>query len=252
MESHGADELHSCKDKQLSCSFLIWFLIYCYNMQVVWLVVSRHSIFNWLSSVDSKSCFDVVVWIYLSEKLDSLNTQSETYIVIQILELLKTFLVWWASKLVQWLNSLIFNYSVAPFLNIRVFPQIHVFCLLHCYIVIDFWHRFRQMKIATATAMMLENWMRPSVCIKITFLQCKNAVCHSRNNGTWHYLAWGFYLSASWLLCSMDIDYSPTGREFVTGSYDRTVSCPSLIELNSALKSFWTCDNSSVDQGMML
>lgn len=24
-------------------------------------------------------------------------------------------------------------------------------------------------------------------------------------------------------LCRMDIDYSPTGREFVTGSYDRTV-----------------------------
>lgn len=23
----------------------------------------------------------------------------------------------------------------------------------------------------------------------------------------------------------MDIDYSPTGREFVTGSYDRTVGC---------------------------
>lgn len=27
----------------------------------------------------------------------------------------------------------------------------------------------------------------------------------------------------------MDIDYSPTGREFVTGSYDRTVSSLSLV-----------------------
>jgi len=28
------------------------------------------------------------------------------------------------------------------------------------------------MKIATATVMMLENWMRPRSCIEITFLQC--------------------------------------------------------------------------------
>lgn len=29
------------------------------------------------------------------------------------------------------------------------------------------------MKIATATVMMLENWMKPSVCTKIMCLQCK-------------------------------------------------------------------------------
>lgn len=29
----------------------------------------------------------------------------------------------------------------------------------------------------------------------------------------------------------MDIDFSPTGREFVTGSYDRTVSCLSFVSI---------------------
>ncbi|KAK2999472.1 hypothetical protein RJ639_023202 [Escallonia herrerae] len=50
-------------------------------------------------------------------------------------------------------------------------------------------YAYRQMKIAIAIAMMLENWMKPNVSTKIM----------------------------------LDIDYSPTGREFVTGSYDRTV-----------------------------
>lgn len=31
------------------------------------------------------------------------------------------------------------------------------------------------------------------------------------------------------LFYRMDIDYSPTGREFVTGSYDRTVSSLTLV-----------------------
>lgn len=33
----------------------------------------------------------------------------------------------------------------------------------------------------------------------------------------------------------MDIDYSPTGREFVTGSYDRTVSSLRLIFIVPAI-----------------
>lgn len=45
-----------------------------------------------------------------------------------------------------------------------------------------------------------------------------------------------FELSSRWLsFCRMDIDYSPTGREFVTGSYDRTVSSPLSFMFFSSL-----------------
>lgn len=38
-------------------------------------------------------------------------------------------------------------------------------------------------------------------------------------------LFFGIFIKLMWnILFRMDIDYSPTGREFVTGSYDRTVS----------------------------
>lgn len=73
------------------------------------------------------------------------------------------------------------------------------------------------MKIPTAIAMMPGNWMKLNVFMVIMFLQCEclKIVFIFTPLGA---------LNVKIVAFRMDIDYSPTGREFVTGSYDRTVS----------------------------
>ncbi|CAI0385261.1 unnamed protein product [Linum tenue] len=83
-------------------------------------------------------------------------------------------------------------------------------------------------KCAAAIAMMLENWTKPNVCTKIMFLQCELMlisfnVCMCNFVFVLLIPSQEIY-NLVYPYLSMDIDYSPTGREFVTGSYDRTVS----------------------------
>ena len=75
--------------------------------------------------------------------------------------------------------------------------------------------------------------MKPSVCTKIMFLQCELPGYGIVEIFLMYWLDFRFHCCTNifrnlilWVLlyCRMDIDYSPTGREFVTGSYDRTVS----------------------------
>lgn len=83
----------------------------------------------------------------------------------------------------------------------------------------------RQMRIAIAIALIVENWVKLSVFIKIMYLQCMGLVgILSKFNSL--ILITGILTDMVYyqFLHRMDIDYSPTGREFVTGSYDRTVS----------------------------
>lgn len=71
------------------------------------------------------------------------------------------------------------------------------------------------------------------MCTKIMFLQCELPGYGIVEIFLMYWLDFRFHCCTNifrnlilWVLlyCRMDIDYSPTGREFVTGSYDRTVS----------------------------
>lgn len=104
-----------------------------------------------------------------------------------------------------------------------VFVQIVDFGVLVCLSALTFYKFFyRQMKTATVTALMLENWMKLNMCTRTMLMQCKRQYLIPKH----YFMYLRDLISKFWFfsLYSMDIDYSPTGREFVTGSYDRTVS----------------------------
>lgn len=94
----------------------------------------------------------------------------------------------------------------------------------------------RQMKTATVIATILGNSMRQNVCTETMFLQCKIQTCDFSlwefNSATPSLHFYKTHVKIILVLFRMDIDFSPTGREFVTGSYDRTVSSsPGYVQL---------------------